>query len=81
MWHKKLSNNFYNYVEKTILKLYNSVVFLYFPLDDGYWSPVPMFGDIPPGSVIIAQHVPLKPAVEAGIIPVYTVRQMIVLCS
>ncbi|MDK2805242.1 MAG: hypothetical protein PWP67_3003 [Clostridium butyricum] len=47
------------------------VVFLYLPPDGRYWSSIAMFGDIPPGSVIIAQHVPLKPAVEAGIIPVY----------
>jgi hypothetical protein len=47
------------------------VVFLYLPPDGRYWPSIPMFGDIPPGSVIIAQHVPLKPAVEAGIIPVY----------
>ncbi|WHE06555.1 hypothetical protein PGH24_10410 [Thermoanaerobacterium thermosaccharolyticum] len=47
------------------------VVFLYLPPDGRYWCPVPMFGDIPPGSVIIAQHVPLKPAIEAGVIPVY----------
>ncbi|AIS51616.1 hypothetical protein TKV_c04120 [Thermoanaerobacter kivui] len=47
------------------------VVFLYSPPDGRYWPPVPMFGDIPPGSVIVAQHVPIKPAVESGIIPVY----------
>ncbi|MEG6566942.1 hypothetical protein V6B95_08205 [Thermoanaerobacterium saccharolyticum] len=47
------------------------VVFLYLPPDGRYWPSIPMFGDIPPGSVIIAQHVPLKTAVEAGIIPVY----------
>lgn len=47
------------------------VVFLYFPPDGRYWPPVPMFGDIPPSSVIVAQHVPIKPAVESGIIPVY----------
>ncbi|AFK87511.1 MULTISPECIES: hypothetical protein [Thermoanaerobacterium] len=47
------------------------VVFLYLPPDGRYWCSVPMFGDIPPGSVIIAQHVPLKTAVEAGVIPVY----------
>ncbi|AGB19655.1 hypothetical protein BFT35_06130 [Thermoanaerobacterium thermosaccharolyticum] len=47
------------------------VVFLYLPPDGRYWCPLPMFGDIPPGSLIIAQHVPLKPAIEAGIIPVY----------
>ncbi|MDI3310229.1 MAG: hypothetical protein QJR05_02190, partial [Thermoanaerobacterium sp.] len=42
------------------------VAFLYLPPDGRYWCPVPMFGDIPPGSVVIAQHVPLKPAVAAG---------------
>ncbi|WP_029689125.1 hypothetical protein [Thermoanaerobacter sp. A7A] len=47
------------------------VVFLYSPPDGRYWPPVLMFGDIPPGSVIVAQHVPIKPAVESGIIPVY----------
>ncbi|KYH30935.1 hypothetical protein CLTEP_24570 [Clostridium tepidiprofundi DSM 19306] len=47
------------------------VVFLYLPPAGRYWSPIPEFGDIPPGSVIVGQHVPIKVAVDGGILPVY----------
>ncbi|MGB9809518.1 MAG: hypothetical protein ACPLSA_05695 [Caldanaerobacter sp.] len=72
VWQKyiySVNNNASN--DKILYITLQGVVFLYFPPDGRYWPPVPMFGDIPPGSVIVAQHVPIKPAVESGIIPVY----------
>lgn len=44
------------------------VVFLY-SLDEQW--PGPMYSDIPVGATIVAEYVPLLPAVKDGVVPVY----------
>ena len=45
-------------------------VFLYPFVAQSGW-PIGPFANIPPSATIVAEYVPLKPAVEAGILPVY----------
>jgi hypothetical protein len=45
-------------------------VYLYSTLSQSGW-PIHPFADIPPDATIVAEYVPLSPAVKEGIVPVY----------